>query len=215
MIGQPMKVVFGDCVFDPEVRELKRSGSVVPLSPLAFELLLTLLESRPRAVPHPQLSRRLWPDTSVGRTSLAQLVAVLRKATGDRRQEPRWIRTHHRFGYSFCGEARELSAASREASCRLLWGKREIPLADGDHVIGRGPECAVRVNTPKTSRRHARITIEKGHATLEDLGSRNGTHLGTQRVEGPTPLADGDEIDIGSAVLIFLGPAGRGSASTV
>lgn len=212
---RPVQIRFGDCGFDPEARELKRSGVVVPFSPLAFELLRVLLQGRPRAIPQSELKQRLWPDSVVGRTSLARLIAEVRKATGgDGRGKPRWIRTHHGFGYSFCGEAREQPDTERDAACRLLWGKREIPLREGEHVIGRAPDCLVRVDTPKTSRHHARIVVTDGRVLLEDLGSRNGTHLGTRRIDGPTTLSDGDEIGIGTAVLIFLGPAGTGSTET-
>lgn len=40
-------------------------------------------------------------------------------------------------------------------------------------------------------------------ATLEDLGSKNGTYLEGRVIEGPRRLADGDEITVGSAVFVF------------
>jgi pSer/pThr/pTyr-binding forkhead associated (FHA) protein len=40
-------------------------------------------------------------------------------------------------------------------------------------------------------------------ATIEDLGSKNGTKIGSRAVEGVTPLSDGDEIVIGPAELLF------------
>ncbi len=209
-----VQIPFGDCVFDPEARELRRSGVVVPLSPLAFELLRVLLQARPRAIPQSELKQRLWPDSVVGRTSLARLITEVRKATGDRRGRPRWIRTHHGFGYSFCGEAGEPPGAQVADACRLLFGTREISLGNGEHLIGRAPDCAMRVDTPKASRHHARIVVSGRRAVLEDLGSKNGTYLGSRRIEGPTPLGDGAEIGIGTAVLIFLCPGGTGSTET-
>ncbi len=209
-----MPITFGACVFDPEARELRRSGAVVSLSPRAFELLGVLLQARPRAVPQHELKDRLWPDSLVGRTSLARLVTEIRKATGDTRGEPCFLRTHHGFGYSFCGEAQEVRAASRAGACRLLWGAHEIPLGDGEHLIGRAPDCLVRVDTPKTSRHHARIVVAGRRAVLEDLGSKHGTYLGARRVDSPTPLGDGEQIAIGTAVLTFLRRGGSGSTET-
>jgi hypothetical protein len=165
-------------------------------------------------VPQNELKDRLWPDSLVGRTSLARLVTEIRKAIGDRRGGPGLIRTHHGFGYSFCGEVREARAADRAGACRLLWGAHEIPLDDGEHLIGRAPDCLVRVDTPKTSRHHARIVVSGRRAVLEDLGSKHGTYLGARRVESPTPLGDGDEIGIGTAVLTFLLRGGTGSTET-
>jgi pSer/pThr/pTyr-binding forkhead associated (FHA) protein len=45
--------------------------------------------------------------------------------------------------------------------------------------------------------------IEGGVAVLEDLGSKNGTFVHGQRVEGPVRLADGDEIRIGAFQLTY------------
>jgi DNA-binding winged helix-turn-helix (wHTH) protein len=207
-------VCFDDSVFDPEARELRRRGVVVPLSPLAFELLRLLVEERPRALSQSELKERLWPGSFVGRTSLAGLVTEIRKAIGDSGTEPRLIRTHHGFGYSFCGEVGQAPTAGAGIGYRLLWGAREIPIGEGEHVIGRGPDCTVRVDTPKASRHHARIVVTGDAAVLEDLGSKHGTSVGGRAIEGRTPLRPGDEIGIGMTVLIFLGPAGTGATET-
>ena len=53
--------------------------------------------------------------------------------------------------------------------------------------------------------RHARIHVSGEEATLEDLGSRNGTLLKGRRIHALSPLADGDEIRVGSARLLFEG----------
>ena len=95
---------FGDCVYDREVRELRRAGQAVPLTPRAFELLGLLLESRPRVLGKNDLRDRLWPDSFVSDTSLAKLVTELRQAIGDDARDPRFIRTVHRHGYAWSGE---------------------------------------------------------------------------------------------------------------
>ena len=46
------------------------------------------------------------------------------------------------------------------------------------------------------------IRIAGDQATIEDLSSKNGTWLGPVRVVGPTPLADGMELRLGSAVAV-------------
>jgi pSer/pThr/pTyr-binding forkhead associated (FHA) protein len=53
------------------------------------------------------------------------------------------------------------------------------------------------------SRRHARISIDEASAVLEDLGSKNGTYLRGQRIEGPVVLADEDLVTIGPASMIL------------
>jgi len=51
------------------------------------------------------------------------------------------------------------------------------------------------------SRRHARIVISGGRATLEDLGSKNGTFLQGHAVTEPSALKDGDRVRIGTVEL--------------
>jgi DNA-binding winged helix-turn-helix (wHTH) protein len=201
-------VRFGDCVFDSEARQLTVAGEPVALSPRAFELLALLLAHRPRALPQAELRDRLWPDTVVSYTSVARLVSEVRHATGDRRRQPRFIRTLHGFGYAFCGEAvdTELSrgaAAGGAFTGALIWGTREIGLREGENLIGRAGDCGVHIDSQRVSRHHARILVRNGQAAIEDLGSKNGTFVGSRRVDQPTPLADGDQLKVGSAVLFY------------
>jgi pSer/pThr/pTyr-binding forkhead associated (FHA) protein len=55
----------------------------------------------------------------------------------------------------------------------------------------------------RVSRKHARITVRGIAATLEDLGSRNGTVVDGVRIAAPVLLADGDEITIGGFAIKF------------
>jgi pSer/pThr/pTyr-binding forkhead associated (FHA) protein len=57
------------------------------------------------------------------------------------------------------------------------------------------------LNSPGVSRRHALITISAGRATIEDLGSKNGTLVGDRPVDGSRLLADGDIIGVGPVKL--------------
>jgi len=144
------------------------------------------------------------------------VAADLRSALGDDARHPRYGRTLHGFGYVFSGEAVDEAGpppgASDARACRLVWGAREIPLADGPHVLGRAPEAAVWIDSTKVSRHHARIVVSGGRATLEDLGSKNGTYLRGKRLEGPAELSEGDLICVGPVVLKFR--SARALAST-
>jgi len=84
-----------------------------------------------------------------------------------------------------------------------MLGEREILLAPGDNVIGRATDAAVRIDSTGVSRRRARISVGRGEATLEDLGSKNETRIWGREVEGPTRLRDGDRIAVGETPLIF------------
>ena len=53
------------------------------------------------------------------------------------------------------------------------------------------------------SRRHARLVVTAEGTVLEDLGSKNGTFRGHERVTSPIRLDDGDAIGIGSLLMTF------------
>jgi pSer/pThr/pTyr-binding forkhead associated (FHA) protein len=71
-------------------------------------------------------------------------------------------------------------------------------------VLGRDPEAAVWVNTSGVSRHHARVRVSGPGALIEDLGSKNGTFVRGERINGLTPLSDGDEIRLGLLVLLTI-----------
>ena len=48
----------------------------------------------------------------------------------------------------------------------------------------------------QVSRFHARVVWRTDQYEVEDLGSKNGTHLNGRDLVGPQPLRDGDEIQI-------------------
>jgi hypothetical protein len=87
---------------------------------------------------------------------------------------------------------------------RLRFLLQEIDLPQGDTLVGRSASCQVTLDDPLVSREHARIRIEGAHASVEDLGSRNGVQLGGRSIVGAAPLASGDRIRIGTQDLVFL-----------
>jgi DNA-binding winged helix-turn-helix (wHTH) protein len=202
-----MRIGFGDCVFDSDTREVVRAGTILPLSPKAFQLLGLLLRERPKAVSKERLHRELWPDTFVADANLANLVGDLRAALGDDARHPRLIRTVQRFGYAFEGEAERVAPAAggaRRVIDRLVWGDREIALQDGENVLGRDEASVAWIDAYSVSRQHARIHILGKSATLEDLDSKNGTFLNGEPVRAkPVRLSDGDHIRLGTVELVY------------
>ena len=76
-------------------------------------------------------------------------------------------------------------------------------------VIGRDPTAAVHLTDEEVSRRHAIITLGEGRATIEDLGSVNGTLVEEGPVDGERQIAAGDRIRIGQTVLELREIAGE------
>jgi len=202
-----MRVVFGECEFDSGQRVLLRHGRAMPLSPKAFQLLAFLLDRRPEAVAKPELLEHLWPETFVSDASLHNLVAEVRAAVGDAPRAARYIRTVPRYGYAFHGDARpappERISSSAPSSARLVLGPREWPLSEGPNLIGRDRDCAIRIDSATISRHHVRIVVTSAETTVEDLGSKNGTHLNGRRVTQRIALKDSDQIQVGSVTITY------------
>ena len=197
-----MRVSFQGFVLDTAMRQLFRGGTRVHLEPKALELLELLVARRPEAVSKTEIQRRLWPRTFVSESSLTGLVAQVRKALGDDRRQERFLRTVHGFGYAFSGE---IATADKEPAtpARLIWEDSVFLLQPGENVLGRSEEATVRIDAPGVSRRHARIVVTHDRATIEDLASKNGTFVGERRLDGPTPLHDGDRVRLGRQLLVF------------
>lgn len=96
-----------------------------------------------------------------------------------------------------------------EAAIEAVLPQVEQQLALGskpEQTIGRAPSNDIQLSHPAVSARHARIVRGAGgQATIEDLGSTNGTFVNTDRlVPGvPHPLRTGDVIRIGPFRLAY------------
>lgn len=141
-----------------------------------------------------------------------RLVAEVRAAVGDDARHPALLRTVYGYGYAFAGSAVDVdspepapapSAAPGLSAYAVRVSGCEVVLQQGENLVGRARDCAVFIDSPQVSRHHARILIEDGRVTLADLGSKNGTFLRGRRLEAPAALTSGDEVRVGSVVLVF------------
>jgi len=200
-----MRHTFEDCIFDSGTREIFRGGRLVSISPKAFQLLEILIGRRPNAVSKDELHALLWPSTFVSDANLPNIVAELRTALGDSAQKSRIIRTVPRFGYAFRAEVKRKGSSLGETApvFKLIWEDREIALGEGENLLGRDPLAIACVDVHSVSRHHARIRVAGDKATLEDLGSKNGTYLRGKKLQAPARLGDGDEIRIGTVPMTF------------
>lgn len=72
-------------------------------------------------------------------------------------------------------------------------------LLKDDIIIGRDETCSIVIQNRQVSRYHARFVNLPQGIQLEDLGSKNGTHINGQEVDEPVILRDGDVIQIAFA----------------
>lgn len=207
----------GEFAFEPEARRLLRDGIEVHLTPMAWELLLLLVRARPRAVSKVEIRRALWPDTHVGEGSLTVLMSELRSALGDSARRQSYIRTVQGYGYAFATEV-DGGQGGGAPPCgplpRVVWGRRILPLAQGENILGRDGDTTVHLDDASVSSHHAVIRVQGDSAILEDLGSQTGTYVAEERVQSPVPLQDGDVFALGEVALLFRNSAQAGQAAT-
>jgi transcriptional regulator with GAF, ATPase, and Fis domain len=86
-----------------------------------------------------------------------------------------------------------------------LFGPKQglrIPL-NGSLLVGRGPTADLQLVDGKVSREHCRVDASGARAMIEDLGSQNGTYVNGERIDRPTPLAEGDEVAVGDTLFLI------------
>jgi len=214
-----VRVTFEEFTLDTGTRELSRNGRPMTLTPKAFELLAMLIANRPQVVTKTELQERLWPDRFVVDKNLANLISEIRDALGDDSSNPRFVRTAHRIGYAFRHRAGtdvpRKRAARIDRIFRLIVEDQPLTLGEGEYVLGRDPDADVYLDSPSVSRRHAVIRIAGPGATIEDLGSRNGTFVGEKRIDKASGLEHGDAIRVGAVILTFHAVRVPGSTKSV
>ena len=201
-----MRARFAQFAIDSETRQLLSHGREIHLSPKAFDLLCTLIQTRPRVVEKAELRARIWPNTYVVDANLNILIGEIRRALGDSVEDSRFIRTVYGVGYAFCGTAADdprPRTEGRALFCWVVWNGRAYPLAEGDNIVGRDPKSDMWLDVEGVSRRHAIIRVDSRNrrVKLEDLGSTNGTFVGRSAVETEVALSDGDLIHVGTVDL--------------
>ena len=76
-----------------------------------------------------------------------------------------------------------------------------VQLSEAPLLVGRGPDAQIRLDDDYVSTRHARIASSGDQWYVEDLGSTNGTYVGTSRITQPTSLQLGTQVRIGKTIL--------------
>lgn len=88
----------------------------------------------------------------------------------------------------------------------LLIGRKAMQVYDLDKeiiLIGREDDVDVVIDNPSVSRKHAQFRREGAGWVVEDLGSSNGTFLHGNKIVGPQPVKEGDEIGMGKFSIVF------------
>ena len=148
--GQNMRIRFGECTFDAVRREVRRGAESRP--PLAQGLRAAATSRREPAA---RARRRRSCFERSGRTSFVTEASLAGLVVGDpprdRRRRARAALPAHgaRIRLRLCG--RSAAAADEDGVFRLVWGLREVPLGEGENLLGRDPDARrSRSTTPRS-----------------------------------------------------------------
>ena len=110
-------------------------------------------------------------------------------------------------------EARKDRKAGRKAPPKRRGSPTHVIVTEGSNVgeraelaqapvlIGRGNDAGIRLDDDYVSTRHARIAASGDQWFVEDLGSTNGTYIGSVRITQPTTITLGTQVRIGKTIL--------------
>ncbi|HEX4477937.1 MAG TPA: winged helix-turn-helix domain-containing protein, partial [Polyangiaceae bacterium] len=203
-----MQYRFGDFVLDTDIFRLFFRNETVALRPQALDALKLLLEERHRVVTKGELLARVWNGSAVSENSLSQCIREVRRALGEDGQRTGSIRTVHRRGFRFVGEAlvvRTLRhAQARPDYAPLSSFAVAVAPFEGDAELGRW----VSVELARRLARHGSLPVLSGAAnegglvaryvvagSVQREGSRARLHLRvTDEREGATVWADRIEL---------------------
>ena len=100
-----------------------------------------------------------------------------------------------------------VTVAGSERSCFVF--------EPGEYVIGRNPDCAIRIEADLVSRRHAKLTLNFETAFIEDIGSSNGTSVNGNPITVRTRLWPNQRIQVGAATIELRRLKGEGPDLTL
>jgi DNA-binding winged helix-turn-helix (wHTH) protein/Tfp pilus assembly protein PilF len=174
---------FGPFQIDLDRYLLMRDGKLVPLSPKVFETLIFLIENRGSVVKKDDIMSRVWPDTYVEESNLAQNIFLLRKALGEEKTEHRYIITIPGVGYrfvapvveSFTNTSKRIAAPETAATVDSVRSIAVLPFKNlvkesGDEFLGPGIADALIMRLSSIRRLKVRPTtaVLKYSETIND-----------------------------------------------
>lgn len=109
-----MQFFLKDLSIDTEERSVRRGDQALKLPDLSFDVLVKLIEAAPAPVSVVELSESVWRTTHVSDDTIAQRIALLRKALGDNPKAPVYVRTIRGAGYCLAGKVTDDEHAPKQ-----------------------------------------------------------------------------------------------------
>jgi len=105
----PVGYQVDDLIIDLASQRVRRTGTVIPLQALSFDLLVTLVRAAPNLVSFEQLTERVWPGLVITPETIVQRVKLVRSALGDDPHAPRYIAGVRGRGYRMVAHVRPIA----------------------------------------------------------------------------------------------------------
>ena len=150
---------FGDCVFDADRDELRRSGEVIQAMPQTLVVLRYLLDHRGQVVSRDELLEQCWPDSYVSEAALTSCLRRVREVIGQTRRGPTLIATRHRRGYQFIAaviECADVETPTPETDSEAP-DAPEISAPIPPKAETASPPAPARIESPDAERRQLTV----------------------------------------------------------
>jgi len=126
-----MQYVLKDLSIDIEARAVRRSDAAIKLPDLSFDALVKLIEAAPEPVSVAEFASAVWRIEHVSDETIAQRIALLRKALGDDPKKPVYIRTVRGLGYAIAGSVARIENRPAPKNLAFLSRRNSIAAATG------------------------------------------------------------------------------------
>ncbi len=146
MNSEPKKTIrFAEFEIDAKKRRLLREGKPLALNAKAFDVLVFLAENAGRILSKEEIMNAVWENQFVEEANLAVQISALRKALGERTDEPRLLATIPGKGYEFIADIQngdeDANIESRQTE-RVVFDEKieEAQIADAKQFAKRKPQ---------------------------------------------------------------------------
>ena len=120
---------FGPYRLDPSQDLLLEGTRKIPLTPKAYQTLVVLVENSGRTLGKDELLQKVWPDTFVEESTLAQNIFTLRKHLRDDRETALYIETVPKRGYRFVADVRQVKTTADPVQHQPRFRRQTVVLA--------------------------------------------------------------------------------------
>lgn len=129
---------FGDCELHVLTRELWFKGQPRTVRRLVFELMILLIEQRPRVVTRAEIVKRVWGRAEVRSSLLAQAIMEARQLTGDDGEDPQYFLSVRGVGYRFTASVTEGAQAASDADLPVELAPIHAAMTEAEEALTAG-----------------------------------------------------------------------------